>query len=101
MARGSDQLVGDSQHRVELLPARQVQVGLDLAGLQLIAAGLNLNQRRPGPLPEDHLDQAIGPQLLLADRESHLNERRQPPGGRAQRDRHRPAELPDRVDHRQ
>jgi hypothetical protein len=74
--RGGHHLMGDGQQRIELVLAGHIQVGLDLARDQLMAAGLDLDQRGPGPLPGHHLKQAIGPQLLFPVAERDLDVRR-------------------------
>jgi hypothetical protein len=81
--------------------AGHIQVSLDLARDQLVAAGLDLDQSGPGPLPGHHLKQAIGPQLLLPVGERDLDVGRQPAGRCAHRDRYRAAEFPHRLHHGQ
>ena len=73
---GSDQLVGDRQEHIELVPPGQLQIRLHLIRDQFIAAGLDLHQCRPGPAPIFDPDRTVWAQPPVSLLELHLDEGR-------------------------
>ncbi|MCP3801072.1 hypothetical protein NLX83_17570 [Allokutzneria sp. A3M-2-11 16] len=90
----SGDLVGDRQQRVEPLLPRDVEVGVELLGLQRVVPGLDLHERGPGPSAARDPDEAVRDELLLPQLERDLDEGLDPSGGRAEGLDHGPAELP-------
>lgn len=62
--RRSCDLVGDSQHRVEAMLARHVQIAVDLLSLQGRTPRLDLNQAAPAGLAALHHDRPVGDREL-------------------------------------
>ncbi len=81
LARRPGQLVGNRQHGIEALVAGDVQIRLHLGGLQLVRAGLDFDQRGPGPRPALHLQHAVRAHILIPVRERHLYVSRRAPAG--------------------
>jgi len=93
-------LVGDGDHGVEALLARDVEVVLELLNLQLVGAALYLDQRRPRAIASFDPDQPIGKAPGLAEQEGHLGIGLECSCRCPERLSQRPAELPHGDHHR-
>lgn len=74
-ARGRRHLVRDGEDRVESVIASHVEVALDLGRLELGGAGLHLHKARPGLAGPGGLEDTVGIDGAVTERERHLDVR--------------------------
>src|SRR5215213_2424917 len=73
-SRSYRRLVGDREERLYLVAAGDLEVVLELLGLQIVTAGLNLHQSCPDAGPPADPDQPVGDHLLPVQVELDLDE---------------------------
>src|SRR5689334_6534740 len=94
-------LVGDGQDRVESFGPGDVEVVLQLLGLERVAAGLNFNEACPRLRSASDADEPVWVEPLLTEHEGDLDIGADRTGWRAERLKERPAILAHRAQHRQ
>ena len=85
LPRDRRDLVGDGDDGVEAVLTRDVEVVLKLLCGQLVAAGLDLDERHPALRASAHANEPVGIDLLVAENEGDLDEALDVAGRRPQR----------------
>lgn len=101
LARDQRNLVRDSQHHVITVLMCNIEVRLDLIGLQLGRPSFDLDKRRPGRPRPSHPDQAIRSDKAIAKVKRNLHERPDQPGRCSKLTRNCAAERTNRPDDRE
>lgn len=87
--------VRDRQDGVEAPLARDVEVRLDLCGIEMVGSGLHLYKGGPRTGSPGDADQPVRVVLLVTQLERNLDERLDRSGRRTERTEQTPAKLPD------